>query len=60
MEEKDLETFDDILLEKLYDVCRILFDVVSYMPMTDKIFDQQSNVFKIMKELSALRKEKKL
>lgn len=60
MEEKDLETFDDILLEKLYDVCRILFNVISYMNTTDKFTKQQLKLNEIMEELSDLRKEKKL
>lgn len=57
--EKNLETFDDILLDKLYDVCCILSNIISYMNTTDKFTKQQLKLNEIIKELSALRKEKK-
>jgi len=57
--EKNLETFDDILLEKLYDVSRILFNIISCMNMTDALFEQQLKLFEVIKELASLRKDRK-
>jgi len=57
--EKNLETFDDILLDKLYEVCYILSDIISCMNITDKFVKQQLKLNEIIKELASLRKDRK-